>query len=213
MLAVGLFCTASIAQTKNEGKAPQEARTSFHKPRKVYNSEAWLNRLDSVVMLTPDQKIKTKAMADKYEVQHKALREEMKTTESKEAIMQKKMELRKAQKAELDGILNEAQRTKWIEYKKQQKENRFQASKRPAFTVDEQLKRLESKITLTESQRKEIKTLLEKKAKDNNAVDTDMKTAQEKRKAIQKEYRTGLDKILTDAQKQQLKEQRQKGKK
>lgn len=205
---LGVFVAAGYAQnptsTNKTTTVKQEARTT----RPVHKSpDEWVAELDKVVGLTADQKTKAKALAGETDTKMKALRAE--AAADKEAMKQKRMQIHKEQKAGLDNILNEDQKAKWKAYRETQ--HMAQGGKMNHRTPDRVVADLDAVVGLSAEQKVQVKTLAENKDSKMNALREEQKANpdgevfQQKRREIDKAYREGVDKVLTDAQKAKLK--------
>lgn len=91
----------------------EEMRAKQGPPHKQHRTpDEQVNQIDAVVTLTPEQKAKVKTLAEAKEAKIKALREEQKASPNEEIFKQKRHEIGKEFRTELDKILTTEQKTK-----------------------------------------------------------------------------------------------------
>lgn len=217
MLAMGLFVAVGLAQNTNISRSAsgvkQEAPAQGEQRMKPKTPDEFVNEVDGVVGLTADQKVKVKALAENRQKQMTAMRDEMKSGTDKEAMRQKQMQFHKEQKAELDKILDPAQKAKWEAYRKQKRAE--QGPPRAPRTPESQVNDLDAIVGLTAEQKVKVQTLAEAKETKMKALREEQKNTpdetvfKQKRHQIGQEYRTELDKILTPEQKAKWKAHRE----
>lgn len=210
LLVLGMGAMAVSAQNTNLTKSStgvrQEARPAGTPKHKT--PDEWVNELDQVVALSPEQKTQAKALAEQTEAKMKALRQE--ATADREALKEKRMQIHKEQKAALDKILNDAQKAKWKAHRMAQMEAR--GGKQGQHRSPEQMvSELDAIVGLSTEQKAQVKTLAETKQAKMKALHEEQKANpneeafKQKRREIGQEYRTGLEKVLTADQKAKLK--------
>lgn len=206
---LGMFVGVAYAQNPNLSKSAtgvkQEARPAGTPKHK--SPDEWVAELDQVVGLSAEQKTQAKALAEQTQTKMKALRQE--ANADKEAMKQKRMQIHKEQKAALDKILNEEQKAKWKAHRMAQMEAR--GGKMAPKSAEQMVTDLDAIVTLTPEQKTQVKALADTKIAKMKTLREEQKTNpneevfQQKRKEVGKEYRSGLEKVLTADQKAKLK--------
>lgn len=103
---------------RKEQRAAHVQEGPGHKPR---SADEQLLKLDEIVGLTAEQKPKVKSLLQAKEQQIKALREEQKNTPDEKAFKEKKMQVHKEYKTELDKLLTADQKAKLKAHREQMK--------------------------------------------------------------------------------------------
>ena len=219
LVGLGVMMSMSYAQNPNltrsaapvkQGQAqPADQNQQKHQHK---TPDEWVSELDAVVGLSADQKTQAKTLADQTEAKMKALRAESIT--DKEALKQKRMQIHKEQKEGLDKILNADQKAKWQAHMREKMAQHGGGKGMQHRTPDQVVSDLDAAVGgLSDDQKAKIKTLAETKETKMKALREEMKAnpddaaLQEKRKQIGKEYRDGLNSVLTADQKAKLKAQ------
>ena len=205
-MSVGVISAQNPNLSKSATGVRQEARPAPGN-LKHKTPDEWVAELDQVVGLNADQKTQAKALAEQTEIKMKALRQE--AVADKAVLKEKRMQIHKEQKAGLDKILNDEQKAKWKAHRQAQFEAR--GGQAPHKSPDQVVADLDAIVGLSADQKAQVKTLAETKAAKMKALREEQKANpneevfRQKRQEIGKEYRAGLDKILTADQKAKLK--------